>query len=119
VSALDIVLIAVAAVLLVIVLAGWRRSVRAAEARDAALLRDLSSANEALARAHAADNGWDRATMEAAAREAFGGEPEELQLVQVIDRPGTEEDEAVFHAVAAGRTTEVRLRRSGDSWRAG
>jgi hypothetical protein len=60
----------------------------------------LEKANHDLAEAAAADRGWDRATLEAAARRCYaekeGAEPPELLLVEVLDRPGTEEDEAIF-----------------------
>jgi len=116
VNTLDIVLLAIAAVLLVVVLVGTRISRRRQDAGDARLLARLSTANEALAQAHAGDNGWDKATMEAAARAAHSGPIDALHLVQVIDRPGTEADEAVFHAVSGARTTEIRLGRVGEEW---
>jgi hypothetical protein len=119
VSALDIVLLAIAVVLLLIVAVGWRGATRRARERDAALLRDLAEANQALAQAHASDNGWDRDVMEAAARQALGHDPDALHLVQVVDRPGTEDDEALFRAVTGDKSTEVRLFRTGDAWRAG
>ena len=62
--------------------------------------RSLEQVNSDLAAAAAQDRGWDRATLEAAARRIYaderGGEPPELVLVEVVDRPGTEEDRAVF-----------------------
>jgi hypothetical protein len=62
---------------------------------------DLQRVNRELAAAHAEDRGWERGALEASARQAYasqkdGAEPEELELVQVIDRPGTEEDKAIF-----------------------
>src|SRR5262245_15696313 len=60
----------------------------------------LEQANHDLAEAAADDRGWDRATLEGAARRLYaeqrGAEPAELLLVEVLDRPGTEEDYAVF-----------------------
>ena len=43
---------------------------------------------------------------------------EALHLVQVVDRPGTDADEAVFRVVAEGGhgPREVRLGREGDRW---
>jgi hypothetical protein len=77
----------------------------------------LAKVDRDLAAAAAADRGWDRARLEAAARqvavEQLGGEPEELVLVEVIDRPGTDEDQAVFR-VGAGQ--KVVLGRRGDEW---
>ena len=88
---------------------------RRAEARDEHLRERLAVANEALAQAHADDKGWDRALLEAAAR-AAAGPVDELHLVTVIDNPGTDQDEAVFHAVKDGDVRTVALRRTGDTW---
>src|SRR4051812_21099257 len=82
--------------ILVIVFAvgGWKAATRRAHGREHRLLEDLHEAEQALARAHATDKGWDRELLESAAREAvaerFGSAPvNALHLVQVIDRPGT------------------------------
>src|SRR4051794_9372118 len=78
--------------------------------------RSLTQADHALAAASAADRGWDRKRLEAAARRAYseqyGGEPEAITLVEVIDKPGTEEDQAIFEA--GGR--RVDLGRRGGDW---
>jgi len=62
--------------------------------------RSLEQVNRDLAAAAASDRGWDRATLEDAARRIYasehGGEPVELVLVEVRDRPGTDQDQAVF-----------------------
>ena len=47
------------------------------------------------------DRGWERSALEASARQAYaaakdGAEPADLELVQVIDRPGTDDDHAIF-----------------------
>ncbi len=118
-TTLDIVLLALAAALVLVVLVGSRIARRRTEERDALLRERLAAANEALAQAHAEDNGWARDTLEAAARAAAGpGTVQELHLVQVIDKPGIEADEAVFQAVVDGRPREIRLGRSGDGWTA-
>ena len=56
--------------------------------------RALAHVDQDLAAAAASDRGWDRALLETAARricaEQYGAEPEELTLIEVIDRPGTE-----------------------------
>ena len=62
--------------------------------------RSLEHVNRDLVAAAAEDRGWDRATLEDAARRIYadqrGGEPPELVLVEIRDRPGTDEDQAVF-----------------------
>ncbi len=118
-----VVLIVVAAVLVLLVLGGVVASGRAARARETRLKAEVEQADQALAQAHADDNGWDPEHMEAAARAAWaaghhGSEPiAALHLVQVVDRPGTDADEAVYRVVGAGgHEHDVVLRRSGDSW---
>ena len=78
--------------------------------------RHLAQVNEELAAAHAADRGWAREGLEAAARAAYseqrGAEPTELTLVQIVDRPGTDEDKAVF-AIGDERLT---LGRANGDW---
>jgi hypothetical protein len=77
--------------------------------------RSLEQVNRDLATAAAQDRGWDRTTLEDAARRVYaaerGGEPSELVLVEVRDRPGTEEDQAVFRC---GGETLTLGRRDGE-----
>ena len=73
---------------------------------------DVASADRALEAARAADRGWDRALLDAAARDALQAERpgfswESLDLVLVDDRPGVEEDHA--HIVAAGPEGQARV----------
>jgi hypothetical protein len=77
----------------------------------------LAQVNRDLASAHAADRGWAREGLETAARAAYaaqrdGAEPADLVLVQIIDRPGTDDDKAVF-AVGDERLT---LGRANGNW---
>jgi hypothetical protein len=89
---------------------------RSRHAFDASLER----VNEDLATASAQDRGWDRETLEAAARRLFaaerGAEPDELVLVEVLDRPGTDDDRAVFRAVHGGSAHALTLGRRGGEW---
>jgi hypothetical protein len=77
----------------------------------------LERVNRDLAAAAAQDRGWDRATLEDAARRIYaqerGSEPQELVLVEVIDRPGTDQDQAVFRCDGGARLT---LGRRGGEW---
>ena len=62
-----------------------------------------------------------RALLEAAARSAaderFGaGAVSDPQLVQVIDQPGTDADQAVFHVETADGEQVVTLGRTGGVW---
>ena len=93
-------LIIVLAVLAVLAVGGFFAR-RAYNRRTVGQFRaQLERANHDLAQAAAADRGWDRATLESAARRIYaeqrGAEPAELLLVEVLDRPGTDEDQAVF-----------------------
>jgi hypothetical protein len=114
------VLIIILVVLAVLIVGGIvARSRQLARSRPA-FERALSKVDRDLASAAASDRGWDRAHLEAAARrisaEQLGTEPEELQLVEVIDLPGTEEDRAVFEVRAGGTRHRVVLGRRDGDW---
>ena len=81
----------------------------------------LAQVNQELAQAHAADRGWAREGLEAAARAAYAAQREaadaaELTLVQIIDRPGTDSDKAVFRVTSDGREERLTLARQGGEW---
>jgi hypothetical protein len=116
VDPLLIVLIVLAVLVLVLFAGGYVANARRRDAEHAALHARAQEADGQLATAHAEDKGWERATLEAAARSAFaerhGSEPRDLRLVQVVDRPGTEQDEAVF----SGDGREIVLGRRDGTW---
>jgi len=122
ISAFATVLLVVAVVLALMATAGWFAATRRARDREEELMRELGEAECALAQAHALDKGWDREIMDAAARDAavarVGGAPiEALQLVQVIDKPGVDNDQAVFRvATADGDEHRITLGRAGGVW---
>ncbi len=120
-SVVLIVLLVIALLVLVLGIGGYVAMSRRTRAREGKLVEQLQRAERELAQAHAADKGWDRATLEAAARtaaaERFGvSEVAELQLVQVIDKPGTDADQAVFRVRAADGEHSITLGRSGGVW---
>jgi hypothetical protein len=121
-SALGIVLVVFAALVVLLAAGGWAAATRRARARERKLVAELHEAEQELAKARATDKGWDRELLEAAARNAFaarfGTDPASpLQLVQVIDRPGTDADQAVFRAETAdGDEHRITLGRSGGVW---
>src|SRR4051812_6980253 len=95
------IVIAFALLAALLAVGGYVANRRWVAARQRRFAEALETANRALAAAHAADKGWEPARLDAAARRAFAqvapqGEISELHLVQVEDRPGTEEDRAVF-----------------------
>jgi uncharacterized membrane protein len=108
-------LIIVIVVIAVLVVGGIIARTRQLKRSRPAFERSLEQVNRDLAAAAASDRGWDRATLEDAARRIYatehGGEPPELQLVEVRDRPGTDEDEAVFRC---GDTMLTLGRRDGE-----
>ena len=119
-STLAIVIIVLVALIVLLVIGGLVASGRRRKADEAGLRAELVAANEALAEAHAQDKGWDQATLEQAARQAFArrshADVRDLHLVQVVDRPGTEEDQAVFRVVTDHGSEYVHLQRRGDQW---
>jgi hypothetical protein len=115
---IDVIIIAVVVVLLVLVVVGALANRRRRQAEDLELRERALVADRHLAQAVAEDKGWERATLEQAAREAFsqrhGHAPQELMLIKVLDMPGVDADEAVF----AADGQEIALSRRGGSWSA-
>ena len=119
-STLGIVLIVLAALFVGLAVGGAIARRRQLDATQDRFDADLAQVNRDLAAARAGDRGWDPQRLEAAARAAWAqrgsGEPERLELWRVIDKPGTDDDEAVYRITAAGREELVTLARRGDDW---
>lgn len=122
-STFGLVLIVLVVVLALLVLGGVIASGRAARQAEARLQAEIAKADEELAAARAQDHGWDAAQMEAAVRAVWehghhAGDPiDRLHLVQVVDRPGTDADEAVYRVrTRGGHEHEVVLKRAGGRW---
>jgi hypothetical protein len=113
-------LLIVIVVLLVLAVGGAIARRRQLDRTEDAFRRALAKVDRDLAAAAAADRGWDRVRLEAAARrvaaERLGSEPDELVLVEVVDRPGTDEDQAVFRVRAAGDRHRLVLGRRDGEW---
>jgi hypothetical protein len=120
VSALQIIIVVVVLLIAVLAIGGLVATSRRQRADDPALRAELETANEALALAHAGDKGWERSLLEEACRTAFAersaAEIRELQLVQVVDKPGTEDDQAVFRVITDHGSEHLHLDRRGDTW---
>jgi Flp pilus assembly protein TadB len=109
-------LIILIVVLLLLAIGGYFARKRQLQRSRPAFERSLEQVNRDLAAAAAQDRGWDRQVLEDAARRIYaeqrGGEPPELVLIEVLDRPGTDEDQAVFRCGDARLT----LGRRGGEW---
>ncbi len=119
-SAGEIVLLVVVA-LVAVLAAGGMIAQRGRLARNRPVFESsLQEVNHDLAVARAEDRGWEAETLDAAAREAYarerGAAPDELTLVRIVDRPGTDEDKAIFRAEAGGRREELTLGRQDGAW---
>jgi hypothetical protein len=120
VSTLALIIIIVVVVLLLLIVGGFVATARRSRAGTGDLLATLGEADHALALARADDRGWDRELLETAAREAFAArspvEVRELLLLKVVDRPGTEDDQAVFRVITDHGSEYLHLDRHGDRW---
>jgi hypothetical protein len=120
-SVLAIIAIVVG-VLVVLFFIGGLIVVRRRAVREAGTFHEhVREADLALEQARASDKGWHRETMEAVARAALadarpGWSFDDLHLVLVDDRPGTEEDRAHFVAMGTDDQVRVILARQGDAW---
>ena len=119
-SPIAIIVIIVAVLLVLLIVGGLIANGRRAREQEDETLSAVREADQALALARASDRGWDRAVLEAAAREAFAtrspAEVRELLLMRVVDRPGTEEDQALFRVITDVGSEEILLVRHGDAW---
>jgi hypothetical protein len=120
VTALEIIILVVVVLVAVLIVGGYVITGRRRRADEPALSTELEAVNESLALARASDKGWERSLLEAAVRAAFAERSEaeirDLQLVQVVDKPGTEDDQAVFRVVTDHGSEHLHLDRHGDTW---
>jgi hypothetical protein len=120
-STLGIVLIVLAAIVVLLFVAGLLGAGARARRQAGSYAEHVAAADSALEQARAADKGWHRETMEQVARDAIGeSRPgwdfEDLHLVFVDDRPGVSEDRAHFVAVGSDGECRVILARQDDRW---
>jgi type II secretory pathway pseudopilin PulG len=120
VSTLAVIVIVIVVLLVLLIVGGLIANERRSRDREDETRSAAREADQVLAQARASDRGWERSLLEAAAREAFAArspaEVRELLLVQVVDRPGTEEDQALFRVVTDVGSEEILLVRHGDTW---
>jgi type II secretory pathway pseudopilin PulG len=120
VSAIVVIVVVFVLLVVLLIVGGLVANARRARGGEDELRVAVREADQALALARAGDRGWERGVLEAAAREAFAArspaEVRELMLLQVIDRPGTEDDQALFRVVTDAGSEEILLVRQGDAW---
>ena len=119
----EIVLLILVALVALLFAGGYLANARIAAARQRQLRERVAEADHALASARAGDRGWDRPLLEQAARSALhqrrpGAEIELIELIQVVDLPGTDSDSAVFHIVTSSGEEQLEMVRRGDEWSA-
>ena len=120
-SLLAIVIVVVAVLAIVFFVGGLIAVRRRARENAGELGARIAAADQALEAARAADRGWDPALLQEAARAGLQRERpdfryDNLHLVLVDDRPGTDEDRAEMAAVGADGVVHVTVARRGESW---
>jgi type II secretory pathway pseudopilin PulG len=120
VSVIAIIVVVFVLLVVLLIVGGLIANARRTRGQEDELRVAVREADHALALARAGDRGWDRELLEAAAREAFAArspvEIRELMLLQVVDRPGTEEDQALFRVITDAGSEDILLVRQGDTW---
>ena len=120
-STLDVIIVVAVVLIVLLAVGGMLANARWRRGREAQLETSLDEVNRKLAAAHAQDKGWEPGALNAAARRAFAesrtaDEIRSEALVAVIDRPGTDQDQAVFRFVTDTGTWRLTLGRRGDEW---
>jgi hypothetical protein len=114
------ILLIVLAVVGVLATLGYVYNRRRARANEPHFVEQLEIANRDLAQAHAADKGWEPERLHEAARSAFtqqrAGAVKSLELIQVIDPPGKEDDKAVFMVGTDNGIFKLTMGRRDDDW---
>jgi hypothetical protein len=116
-----LIIVIVLAVLLVLVAVGVIGNQRRERRTRAGFETKVSAVDRDLAAAAAADRGWERERLEAAARAAWearhpGQSLHGLELVEVVDRPGTSDDFAVFRCRGEQGAARLTLGRRDGEW---
>jgi hypothetical protein len=123
VSTLEVIIAAIVLLVILLAIGGMLVVARRQRAGEAGFDASLDEVNQQLAAAHAQDKGWEPSALNAAARRSFAEQRvaddiREEALVAVIDRPGTDEDRAVFRFVTDAGTFLLTLGRAGGEWSA-
>jgi type II secretory pathway pseudopilin PulG len=116
-----LILLIIVGVLLVAAILGALLTTRRNRANAGAFSESLTTMDRQLAAAVAADHGWERPTLDAAARSEFaaqraGEKIERLELLQIVDEPGTDSDLAVYRVVTVAGPSRLTLGRRAGDW---
>jgi type II secretory pathway pseudopilin PulG len=116
-----LVIVILIGVLMLVALVGAAATSRRNRANAGKFSADLTAVDRQLASAVAADRGWERTTLETAARAEFaaqrpGNDITDLDLTQIVDEPGTDADLAVFRVATPAGTSRLTLGRRGGEW---
>src|SRR5919197_931462 len=118
-----IVAIAVAGALILLAVGGALANARLRRGTVGEFQVSVDAVNRALAAARAQDKGWEPEALAESARRVFEAERPgvaviEQTLIAVVDRPGVEEDQAVFRFTTDAGETRLTLDRDvGGDWR--
>jgi len=116
-----LILLIVVGAFLLAALIGALRTTQRNRANAHRFRESITATDRALAAAVAADHGWRRETLDAAARSEFaakrpGVEIVALELVQIVDEPGTDSDLAVYRVATAAGAARLTLGRREGAW---
>ena len=120
-SPVEVVLLVLVVVVVLLAAGGALAQRRRMERNRGVFESQLEQVNQDLVAAHAEDRGWEREALDAAARDALarerpGGAEDQLTLVRIVDRPGTDEDQAIYRVGDPLRGEELVLGREGGAW---
>ena len=120
-SVVLIVVLAVIGVLILLALIGAAGASKRNRAGAERFTESLTAVDRQLASAVAQDHGWHPDTLDAAARSEWAAQRPgvaitALDLTQIKDEPGTDQDLAIFRVVTAGGTSRLTLGRRDGAW---
>lgn len=116
-----LILLIVVGAFALVALVGALLTTRRNRANAQRFSESITATDRALAAAVAADHGWRRDTLDAAARSELaakrpGVEIVALELIQIVDEPGTDADLAVYRVVTAAGAVRLTLGRRDGAW---
>lgn len=116
-----LILLIVVGVLIVVAVLGALLTTRRNRAGAQHFAASLTAMDRQLAAAVADDHGWERRTLDAAARAEFTAQRPDatvdtLELIQIVDEPGTDSDLAVYRVATPDGASRLTLGRREGAW---